>query len=173
MMTRCLHALPVAVLAAGLFGTLTLVQAQLNETPITPGFWSFPRHKAVTAQELVTAFRKGFEVRFVDGHFIGLRMRKTERGLVQREVEGVGRCAFNRGTQIDRCEMKLINPDGSILVGTTESRYSFDADRTLKMIVTPKMITDSPSDNVPFDAFPVHCPDDAMWSILNEIGPPR
>jgi hypothetical protein len=59
------------------------------------------------------------------------------------------------------------------LGGTTESRYLFDAHKTLKMIVTPKMITDTPFSDAPFDAFPVRCPDDAVWSILNETGPPR
>ena len=54
-------------------------------------------------------------------------------------LEDVGRCVFDRKAQIDNCEMKLMHSDGSILVGTTESRYSFDAHKTLKMIVTPKM----------------------------------
>ena len=41
------------------------------------------------------------------------------------------------------------------------------------MVVTPKMITDLPVDNAPFDAFPVRCPDDAVWNILNETGSPK
>jgi hypothetical protein len=173
MMTRRLRALLATVLAAGLFGTSTLAQAPLNESPITPGFWSFPSHRAVTAQDVIAACRNHFEIRFADGHFIGLRMHKTEGSLVQREIEDVGRCAFDREAQIDNCDIKLIHPDGSILGGTTESRYSFDAHKTLKMIVTPKMITDTPFSDAPFDAFPVRCPDDAVWSILNETGPPR
>ncbi len=172
-MTRRLHALPATVLAAGLFGTPTLAQAQLNESPITPGFWSFPRHKATTAQDIVAACRDQFEIHFADGHFLGLRMHKTERSLVRREVEDVGRCEFNRATQIDRCDTKLIHPDGSILAGTIEIRYMFETDKNLKMTATPKMITDFPSSNAPFDAFPVRCPDDTVWSILNESGPPR
>jgi hypothetical protein len=35
------------------------------------------------------------------------------------------------------------------------------------------MITDSPVDNAPYDAFPVRCPDDAAWTILNETMPPK
>jgi len=80
---------------------------------------------------------------------------------------------FNRETQIDHCEEKIDNPDGSIIVGTMERRYSFDNDKTLKMIVRPKMITDTPFSDAPFDAFPVRCPDATIWSILNESRPPK
>ena len=41
------------------------------------------------------------------------------------------------------------------------------------MNVAPKMITNSPVDNAPFDVFPVRCPDDAVWSILNESVAPK
>jgi len=80
---------------------------------------------------------------------------------------------FKRETQTDSCETKNIHPDGSILGGTTENRYSFDSRKILKMNVTPKMITDSPVDNVLFDVFPVRCPDEAVWSIMNETAPPK
>jgi hypothetical protein len=170
-MTRRLCALPAIVLVAGLFGTQA--KAQLNESPITPGFWSFPGHKAATAQDIVVACRAQFEIKLLDGYFIGLRMRKLDSGLAQQEVGNVGRCAFNRETQIDHCNTKLINPDGSILAGTMESRYSFDADKTLKMIVTPKLLTDSPLGNAPLDAYPVSCPHDTVWSTFNGSPPPR
>ena len=172
-MTGCHRALSANVLAVLLSGVPTLALSQLNESPITPGFWSFPSHKAVTAPEIRAACRNHFEIRFEDGHFIGLTMQKAERSPAQRQVEDVGRCMFNRETQIDHCEKKINNPDGSIMVGTMESRYSFDNDKTLKMIVTPKMITDTPFSDAPFDAFPVRCPDAAVWSILNESRPPK
>lgn len=172
MMMRLLG-LIAAALAAGLHGAPTLAQPQFNESPIAPGFWSFPSHKAVTAQEVAVVCRNNFGIRFADGHFLGVSLRKTEKGLVQREIEEVGRCTFNRETQIDHCEVRQIHPDGSILAGTTDNRYSSDAHKLLKMTVTPKMITDSPSDNAPFDAFPVRCPDDTVWSILNESSPPK
>lgn len=59
------------------------------------------------------------------------------------------------------------------MVGTTDSRYSFDTDKTLKMIVAPKMITDTPFSDAPFDTFPVHCPEATIWSILNKSGSPK
>jgi hypothetical protein len=172
-MTRRFRVLAAGVLTAGLFGGPIAVQAELNESPITPGFWSFPDHKVVTAPDVVALCRNHFEIRLPDGHFIGLHLRKREGGLVQREVENIGRCVFKRETQTDNCEMKNIHPDGSILGGTTINRYSLDGQKILKMNVAPKMITDSPVDNVPFDVFPVRCPDDVVWSILNETAPPK
>jgi hypothetical protein len=169
MMTRLVLTLAAAMLA----GAPALAQTQLSESPIAPGFWSFPVKKAGAAADVVAVCRNHLEIRFADGHFIGLRMQKRDLGLVQREVEKVGRCTFNRGTQTDSCEMKLIHADGSILAGTAQIKYSFDGQKILKMVVTPKMITDSPVDNAPFDAFPVRCPDDAVWNILNETNAPK
>ena len=172
-MMRCLRSLSAILLAAGLIGTPSLAQAQLSESAITPGFWSFANRKSETTQDVVAACHNYIEIRFADGHYIGLRIRKTESGVAVREVREVGRCTFNRETQVDHCEKRLINSDGSILLGTVESRYSFGDRKTLKMTVTPKMITDTPFTNAPFDTFPVHCPDDVVWSILNEVGRSR
>ncbi len=172
-MTRRFRVLAACVLAVGLLGSMMPAKAQLSESPITPGFWSFPDHKVVAAPDVVAVCRNHFEIRLPDGHFIGLRLRKREGGLVQREVEDIGRCTFKRETQTDNCEIKNIHTDGSILGGATVNRYSFDGQKILKMNVAPKMITDSPVDNAPFDVFPVRCPDDAVWSILNETAPPK
>jgi hypothetical protein len=123
-------------------------------------------------------------------------------GLIQREVETVGRCTFDRDKQVDTCEIKNIHGDGSILAGVLTIKYTLDpkgldpktepkaapktdskadpknetkpdAKKIAKILVTPKMITDSPVDNAPYEAFPVHCPDDAVWAILNETVPPK
>ena len=103
-----------AVLTVGLLGPPTLAHAQLNESPITPGFWSFPSQKTKTAKDVIATCRDHFEIRFADGHFIGLRMRRSERGLVQREVEDVGSCVFNRETQIESVFRENHHSDGSI-----------------------------------------------------------
>jgi hypothetical protein len=172
-MTRGFCALTVAVLAGMVLGTPALTQTQLTESPITPGFWSFPTKKIVAAAEVVAACRGHLEIRFADGHFIGLRPQRRDMGLIQREIEKVGRCTFNREKQIDSCDLKFIHADGSILAGTAEIKYSFDNQKVSKMTVTPKMITDTPVDNAPFDAFPVRCPDDAVWNFLNETSLPK
>ena len=170
---RGLHRLWAILLAVGLIGTPPLAQAQLSENPIAPGFWSFANRKSEATGDVRAACRNYIEIRFADGHYIGLRIYKTESGVVVREVGEVGRCTFNRETQVEHCDKRLIKPDGSIMLGSTESRYSFGNDKALKMTVTPKMVTDTPFTNAPFDAFPVHCPDDAVWSILNEVGRSR
>jgi hypothetical protein len=186
----------VAIFASAFCGTSASAQTALTESPITPGFWSFPR-KPVAASDIVAACRAHLEIRFADGHFIGLRMQKRDLGLVQREVETVGRCTFDRDKQVDTCEIKNIHTDGSILAGVLTIKYTLDpkgaaktdskpdlkADsksepkldtkKIAKILVTPKMITDSPVDNAPYDAFPVRCPDDAAWTILNETMPPK
>jgi hypothetical protein len=192
-MTRRLAVAVVAIFASAFCGTSASAQTALTESPITPGFWSFPR-KPVAASDIVAACRAHLEIRFADGHFIGLRTQKRDLGLVQREVETVGRCTFDRDKQVDTCEIKNIHTDGSILAGVLTIKYTLDpkgaaktdskpdlkADSksepkldTKKILVTPKMITDSPVDNAPYDAFPVRCPDDAAWTILNETMPPK
>jgi hypothetical protein len=165
-----------AVLAAALGGVLCAVPARTEpfaESPITPGFWVFPRKAVTAAPDILALCRAHVEIRFADGHFIGLRAQKREMNLTQHEVETVGRCAFNRDKQADVCDIKNIHSDGSILAGAFEIKYALDSRKVLKMTVTPKMITDSPVDNAPYDAFPVRCPDDAAWTILGETAPPK
>jgi hypothetical protein len=172
-MTRGFCALTAAAFVGTALGTPALTQTQLTDSPIASGFWSFPTKKIVAAADIVAACRSHLEIRFADGHFIGLRLQRSDVGLIQRAVEKVGRCTFNRDRQIDSCDLKLIHADGSILSGATEIKYSFDNQKVSKMTVTPKMITDSPVDNAPFDAFPVRCPDDAVWNFLNETSLPK
>jgi hypothetical protein len=158
----------LSIFAGSLLVTSALAQTPLGESPITPGFWAFPIKKTAAAADIVPTCRNHFEIRFADGHFIGLRTQRRDGGYTQREVEKVGHCVFNRSTQTDSCEIRFIHSDGSILTGTAAIKYSVDGQKALKMAVTPKMITDTPLDNAPFDAFPVRCPDDAVWTILNE-----
>jgi hypothetical protein len=198
-MTRCVGVgvVAAAVVFAGAFcGGSASAQTALNESPITPGFWAFPR-KPVAASEMIAACRAHLEIRFADGRFIGLRAQKRDLGLVQREVESVGRCTFDRDKQVDTCEIRNIHADGSILAGVLTMKYALDlkadtkaasksnaktepkgeekpeAKKIAKILVTPKMITDSPVDNAPYEAFPVRCPDDTVWTILSETAPAK
>jgi hypothetical protein len=195
-MTRRPGVLPAAIFAGAICGISASAQTPLTESPITPGFWSFPR-KLTAPSDIVAACRAHLEIRFADGHFLGLRTQKRDIGLLQREVETVGRCTFDRDKQVDTCEIKNIHSDGSILAGVLTIKYTLDpkaapkmdskpdskADsksepkpdtkKIAKILVTPKMITDSPVDNAPYEAFPVRCPDDAVWAILNETVSPK
>jgi len=107
-----------AVLTVGLLGPPTLAHARLNESPITPGFWSFPSQKTKTAKDAIATCRDHFEIRFAGGHFIGLQLQRTERSGVQRQVAKVGRCVFSRDNQIETCSVRMTNYDGSVLTGT-------------------------------------------------------
>jgi hypothetical protein len=196
-MTRCAGVLALAIFAGALSGTAVPAQTALTESPITAGFWSFPR-KPVPASDIAATCRAHLEIHFADGHFIALRMHKRDMGLYQREVEAVGRCSFDQNKQADICEIKNFHTEGSILAGVLSIKYTLDpksvdlksdgrsapkpdakpgqnsdGKKITKMVVTPKMITDSPVDNAPYDAFPVRCPDDTVWTILNETVPPR
>ena len=106
---RGLHSLLAILLALGLIGAPPLAQAELSESPITPGFWSFANRKSETTQDVRAACRNYIEIRFADGHYIGLRIYKTESGVAVREVGEVGRCTFNRETQVEHTRrMKAI-----------------------------------------------------------------
>jgi hypothetical protein len=200
IMTRRLGVLAAAILVGFSCSSPASAETALTESPITPGFWSFPR-KPVAASDMLAACRAHLEIRFADGHFIGLRAQKRDLGLTQREVESVGRCSFDRDKQLDTCEIRNIHADGSILAGVLTIKYTLDpkgdakaapktdaktdakadaksepkpdAKRIAKILVTPKMITDSPVDNAPYEAFPVRCPDDAVWTIFGETAPPK
>ena len=192
IMTRHSGVLAAVVFAGAICSAPASAQTPLTESPVTPGFWSFPR-KPAAPSDIVAACRAHLEIRFADGHFIGLRTQKRDMGLVQREVETVGRCSFDREKQVDTCEIKNIHTDGSILAGVLTIKYTLDptgdakaapkgdgksdakadAKKIAKILVTPKMITDSPVDNAPYEAFPVRCPDDTAWTILNETVAPK
>ena len=191
-MTKCLGVMAAAVFASAFCGASASAQTALSESPVTPGFWAFPR-KPVAPSEMVAACRAHLEIRFADGHFIGLRAQKRDLGLTQREIESVGHCTFDRDKQVDTCEIRNIHADGSILAGVLTIKYTLDlkaasktnaktdpkgedkpeAKKIAKILVTPKMITDSPVDNAPYEAFPVRCPDDTVWTILSETSPAR
>jgi hypothetical protein len=195
-MTRRFGVLTAAVFVAFSCSTPASAETAFSESPITAGFWSFPR-KPVAPSDTVAACRAHLEIRFADGHFIGLRAQKRDLGLTQREVESVGRCSFDRDKQLDICEIRNIHADGSILAGVLTIKYTLDskgdpkaapktdgkadqkseskpdAKRIARILVTPKMVTDSPVDNAPYEAFPVRCPDDTAWTILSETAPPK
>jgi hypothetical protein len=111
-MMSYLHSLSALLLAMGLIGSPRLAQAQLSESPITPGFWSFANRKSERAKDVVATCRNYLEIRFADGHYIGLRIYKNESGVAIREVGEIGRCTFNKETQVEHCEKSSSIPMG-------------------------------------------------------------
>jgi hypothetical protein len=140
----------------------------LQQSPITPGFWSWPRQKTVTPQAISDACQDQVAIQFADGRYFGLRLRNAEKkSLVAPVVNEVGFCKFDPASQIERCELRVINADGTVSTGAMESHYTSDADRTIRMTVTPKIINGEPSKAAPFDVFPTPCPDTVVWTGLN------
>jgi hypothetical protein len=172
-MIRALHALTAVVLATGSLVTSMPACAQLSESPITPGFWSWPRERPTTPPAIVAACRDHFAVQFPNGRYFGVRMRTPEKATVPPQIDEVGHCQFDRDTQVERCDMTINNSDGTVSVGMMEARFSFDAEKTMKMTVAPKVVDGVASNAKPFDVFPVRCPDDAVWNALNDVTPAK
>ena len=84
-MIRYFRALSL-LLVMGLIGAPRLAQAQLSESPIMPGFWSFANRKSEKSQDVVAACRTYIEIRFADGHYIGLRIYRLDSGLQCEKV---------------------------------------------------------------------------------------
>jgi hypothetical protein len=146
-------------------------QEKLDASPITPGFWSWPREKPASPQAIVNSCRTEFAVQFADGHYFEVRMGSAGKQGSSPTISQVGNCSFNRDAQVERCMVKDNKADGSIETGAIESRFSTDPDGALKMKITPILEGPSSSDGKPFDVFPVRCPDDLVWTTLIEKNP--
>ena len=92
-----------AVFVGGFCGTSASAINGAHRKSIYAGLLVVPA-QAGGAIRPVAACRAHLEIRFADGDFIGLRTQKRDLGLVQREVETVVRCTFNRDKQVDTCE---------------------------------------------------------------------
>jgi hypothetical protein len=88
-------------------------------------------------------------------------------------MDEVGHCRFNRETQVERCDLRVYNADGTVTVGVIESRFSFEPDRTFKMSVTATVSSGDQPGTSTFDVFPVRCPDEAVWDALGSLSPAR
>ena len=109
-------------------------------------------------------------MQFSDGRYFGVQLRAGDKALAVPVIDEVGSCRFNRDTQVERCDLRVHNADGTVTVGVIESRFSFEADRTLKMSVVATVPGPEPKTNA-FDVFPVRCPDEAVWGALNSVQP--
>ena len=84
-MTRCAGVLALAIFAGACCVTQVLAQTALTESPITPGFWSFPR-KPVAPSDVAATCRAHLEIHFADGHFIALRLHGENGNLAGLEI---------------------------------------------------------------------------------------
>src|SRR5262249_2436699 len=154
-------ALMISTCAAG-------AEEKLQQSPIAPGYWTWPRQKPATPQAIRDECQSKIAFQFADGHYFGLKFRDAEKKPLPRPVvDEVGFCQFDRNQQIERCELRINNDDGTARTGVMESTYVVDADQSIKMTVTPKVEDGKPLNAAPFDVFPTRCPDAVVWDVLN------
>jgi hypothetical protein len=156
----------MALVAA--IGSPAPAQQPLQASPVTPGFWTWPREKTVGEQAIGDACQDKIAVQFADGRYFGLKLRGSDKKTASAPVvDEVGLCKFDSATQLERCELRINQDDGSVKTGTIESAFLIEADRTIKMTVTPKIIDGKPVSDPSFDVFPTPCPDAIVWRVLN------
>jgi hypothetical protein len=152
------------VIGVGVANTEELLQ----QSPITVGYWIFPREKPATPQAIADECRKGVTFQFADGHFFRLSFYGMDKmPLATSSVHEVGYCQFDRAKQIERCDLRIIHDDGTANSGVIESTFIIAADGSISMNVTPKIVNGAPSTETPFVNFPTPCPGAVVWDALN------
>ena len=147
-----------------------LAQETLEQSPITPGFWAWPREKLTSPEQIARSCATRFAVQFGDGRYFGVKARTATRPVSPPEIDEVGQCRFDKETRTERCELRAMQTDGASSTGVIESRFSRDADGLIKMTVTPRATEGadaSSKKSEPFEVFPVRCPDEVVWATLN------
>ena len=171
------HAFRMSIVTVSVIACLTGASAQdpMQQSPIAPGFWSWPRQPTVGQPAIAEACRSKFAIQFTDGRYFGVRLQNDDnKPLRPAIVDEVGYCRFNRETQVERCELRVFNPGGTVTTGVLESRFSLAADRVIRMTVTPKAQDGTDSSSLaPFDVYPVRCPDDVVWGALAGVELPK
>ena len=139
---------------------------RLERSPITTGFWSWPRKKLASADEVATSCRDSLAIQLSNGRYLTL---KLGTGATSTVVSDEGRCTFNRDTQVERCELTVIDKPNQTQKGFVDSRYSIESDGTLKMSAVAKT-TEGPGapSTDSFTVFPVKCPDDIVHELLTK-----
>lgn len=145
---------------------------QMTESPITPGFWTWPQDKPATPEAIVNSCREKFAVQFSDGRYFGLQLRAGGKALAAPVVDEVGSCKFNRETQVERCDLRVNNADGTVTVAVIESSFTFEPDRTLKMSVKATVNAPEPATST-LVVYPSRCPDEVVWNLLNGVELPK
>jgi ABC transporter substrate binding protein len=162
-MTRFNYVLPLIV-AFLMCLPQACTQEAMKESPITPGYWSWPREKNLNSQAIAERCHTQFSVQLANGPYFTVKLRDDANEVISPpQVSEVGFCKFNRETKVEACNLVLNHSEGTTYAGLIESRFSFDADGTLKMTVTP---TVNGTQEKPFDIYPVHCPEDGAWQDL-------
>src|SRR5689334_11707999 len=111
------HALAHVILLGLAWSSAALAAEPLQQSPIAPGFWTWPREKLASPDQIAESCRAKFAVQFADGRYFGVKMRANEKVLTPPVIDEVGQCRFNREAQLERCELRAPQTDGSVIAG--------------------------------------------------------
>jgi hypothetical protein len=165
---RTLRRVAAALTIVAISAVVAGAQEPLQQSPITSGFWTWPRQKPASAQAVSDECRKKIAVQFADGHYFALRFPDADKkALSAPVVDEVGFCQFDRAKQTERCELRVNKDDGTADTGEIESTFVIAADHSITMTVTPKSANGAQSTAASFIIYPVRCPDGLLWDILN------
>jgi hypothetical protein len=137
---------------------------KLTGSPVSSGYWAWPRKKLTANSEIAAACRAPAFVAS-DGSYITLDL--TVRAP-QRLIEQ-GSCQFDPEQQTERCD-QIVRGDGGYQHGVLIMRYTTDEDGALKANVKGEAV-DGPKkgERVEFDMYPVRCPDTVVLEAMRSF----
>ena len=146
-------------------------KTSFTASPITPGFWQFSATGNLSSDDIARGCRAYVTIQLEDGYYFMLRMNKNAPNsaaprLGMATVHEVGRCAFDRESQSEHCDVAVTDDAGNINQGFIDIRYSTE-NSALKMSIKAT-ITGGPNagKTESFERFPVKCPDDVVHDLM-------
>jgi hypothetical protein len=148
--------------------------AKFEASPVTAGFWSWPRNKPNNEAEVAQVCRAALAMVFADGRYLTLKV-ETLPSLdpagrrAKARVTDRGICKFDRETQIERCDQVVAETPGEIGAGHITSRYSIE-EGSLKAAIKGE-VTDGArkGETKEFSMYPVRCPDEVANEVMLSI----
>jgi hypothetical protein len=146
-----------------------------RSSPITPGFWAWPRKLPSDATEVAAACRSSLSLQLADGQFLTLSSDSSEAlDRAPLRLLDHGQCRFDSASQTDRCELSVPKAGGSPSTGSIEVSYSIEPGNTLKMSVRATIVTGAEAPKTEaHEIYPVRCPDQNVYDILTSATQPR
>jgi hypothetical protein len=147
-----------------------------SESPVTQGFWSWPRSKPKDATEIAATCRDTMALVLADGRYLGIHFTKqaTEAGRAPFSAKLVdrGACRFDPATQIERCDLTVTDKPGESNSGFISARYVVESDGTLKASIEGTTLEGpNKGKTEAFDIYPVRCPDDVVHELILSVLP--
>ena len=146
-------------------------KTNFRASPITPGFWQFSSIRNASSNSIAQGCRDHVTFQFQDGYYFTLSMKRnapepTEPRLTAATVHEVGRCAFERKSQSEHCDVAVTDDAGTTNQGFIDIRYSTE-NSALKMSIKAT-ITGGPNAGKTdsFERFPVRCPDNVVHDLM-------